>query len=366
MVKLIFDASNILFRVASITEKRGEELGGTFFESDEQKAAFALHSSLNSILKYYRKFRPNEIALAFEGRNNWRKSYTSDRKDQIAKQYKANRLPSDKSQSFFTLIDDFKALIKDHTSMICLAVDGLEGDDVIAGYVQEDADNPDDKVIIVSGDKDFMQLGRFKNVQLIDPATGKDRLKAEPNFDFEYFLFEKCIRGDAGDNVMSAFPRVRKTRLDKAYADDYEMTQLMQEEWTSPEEDTDGNQIFNEDGTPKLRINKVGELYKHNKVLMDLACQPDDVKEKIKAGIAEARLNVGKFNHFHFMRFLGKHKLEAIANQAHIYTEMLSTKASKNQIIGTEPQQDKIKSDGAIKASDFLKKTAKESSLLEF
>ena len=32
-------------------------------------------------------------------------------------------------------------------------------------------------------------------------------------------LFEKCMRGDPTDNVFSAFPKVRKTKLLEAFQD---------------------------------------------------------------------------------------------------------------------------------------------------
>lgn len=362
-IKMVVDASNILFRTSAMIDKKHGEVGGQF-ESDEEKSAYALFSALQSFNKYYRKYKPNEMAIAFEGGKNWRKIYTKDKTEGV-KQYKANRLLTDKSQTFFDLIDSFKILVKEHTSMLCLAVEGLEGDDVIAEYVRESAQNPEDKIIIISGDKDFMQLGKFKNVMLIDPASGKDRIKEEPDFDADYFMFEKCIRGDGGDNVMSAFPRVRKTRLEKAYKDDYEFIQLMEETWTSPKIDIEGNAVLNEDGTFALTTNRVGDIYAHNKILMDLEAQPEHIKEKMKEGIIQARAAVGKYNNFHFMRFLGKYKLNAIAEQAHLYTDMLSTHALKNQIKQVT-ETGKIKADGAINASTYLNLPDKTNSLLEY
>lgn len=66
----------------------------------------------------------------------------------------------------------------------------MEADDIIAGLVNVYDD--DTTNIIVSSDKDFMQLIR-DNVILFDPVSKKTRNLSEYNNDPDYFLFHKCI-----------------------------------------------------------------------------------------------------------------------------------------------------------------------------
>ena len=170
---------------------------------------------------------------------------------------------------FFELIKAFEQLCREHTSLVCLSNPILEGDDLFAAYAQKYTAEGDE-VIGLSGDKDFVQLLKLPNFKLLNP----DKLGAERNtnkdgtpIDADYFMFEKAFRGDAGDNVMPAYPRVRATRLKKAYDDPYELTNIMNETWK-----------FNEPSTGQEREFRVGDLYEDNHVLMNLERQPDWVR----------------------------------------------------------------------------------------
>jgi hypothetical protein len=122
-------------------------------------------------------------------------------------------------------------------------------------------------VIGVSGDRDFVQLKKYKNFKLINPDDGKERECDDPLF----FMFEKCFRGDAGDNVMSAYPRVRKTKLEAALKDEYTLTTIMNESWD-----------FTDPETGEVTTYNVGELFEENQLLMDLDCQPAEIRQIIK------------------------------------------------------------------------------------
>jgi hypothetical protein len=153
-------------------------------------------------------------------------------------------------------------------------------------------------------------------VKLIDPATGKDRrtlLNDEYNGDVDYFMFEKCIRGDTGDNVQSAFPGVRKTRIKKAYKDAFEQVNMMNEMWSIGEKGTDEYKEF-----------LVKELFEENTLLMDLTAQPDAIKDCMRQTIEEAFENPGEYSHFHFLKFLGKYELKKISEQVDNFVRMLS------------------------------------------
>ncbi len=264
---LIFDISNMLYRTFFANKKK---------HSVEESAGLAQHSALITLNKYFRNFKPHKVVMAFD-RSSWRKAYTANELCISGKPYKGNRrqnmTPAEKEMlvRFMNHLNEFEMMMTKQTSVVCLAGDGLEADDLVAGVVKM---FPDDEIIIVSADKDFIQLLRGENVKLIDPASGKDRrllLNEEYHGDVDYFMFEKCIRGDIGDNVQSAFPGVRKTRIKKAYTDAFEQVNLMNETWS-----------IGEKGTDEFKEFIVKELYEENRLLMDLNEQPDIIKDRMQ------------------------------------------------------------------------------------
>ncbi len=303
MKYLLFDMSNLLYR--------------TFFahtqEDDTTIAGLASHSALVTLNKYFREYKPHKVVAAFD-RPSWRKDYTASEECVSKKPYKGNRrqtmTPSEKLkyEQFCAHLNDFETLITDYTTIISLAAAKLEADDLMAGFVQVQTLDPTNEIIIISQDKDMIQLLRFPNVRVVDPATGKDRTLAEWDNDADYFMFLKCIRGDPGDNVQSALPKIRETRIKKAYTDTFERANLMNETWKGPND----NEFM------------VKKLYKENQLLMDLQMQPDDIQRLIVQTVVKAVKNPGKFSYFQFLQFLGKYELKKVAEQADSFVPLLS------------------------------------------
>lgn len=307
---LLVDTSNLLFRVAVTRQKFGSA------DSPEEQAGLAMHMALNSLLKQWKTWRPDEIALTFEGGANWRKTYTKSSQCKSNRVYKANRVYDNSLDLFIELIKGFEQIVREHTNIICLGAPTLEGDDVFAAYVQE---FKDDEIIGVSGDKDFVQLLKYENFRLIDPETGKDRTHDDPHF----FLFEKCFRGDPGDNVMSAYPRVRKTRLQKAFTDPFELTNLLNETWSFTDPETNVQTVYS-----------VKDLYEENRLLMDLSAQPAHIRKLMQETVVNAVANRGTYSFFHFTKFCGKYNLKKIVENASNFSEMLSGKSiNKKKLI---------------------------------
>jgi hypothetical protein len=268
-----------------------------------------MHIAIMSIYKWYKKFKPDFLVFSFEGGGNWRKKYTAEH-TMIRRQYKANRIPDPEMAHFYKLIDAFKETMKEHTSICCISVQDMEGDDVIAAYCQINA-SPENRITIVSGDKDFTQLTKLPNVKLVNPDNGKERNQPgdkdyEP--DIDYWLFLKCVRGDSGDNVPSAYPRVFEKKIREAYSDDYTRLNFMNATWKDE----------------NLTEHRVGDLYKHNEVLMDLTKQPDDIRLKLLKGVIMQSdpAALASYSHFHFLRFLGKYKLNKVAEEANKFIDM--------------------------------------------
>lgn len=303
---LVLDVTNLLYR--SFYANR--EL------DDVTTAGLAHHQALSLLNKYFRKYRPEKVFMAFD-RSNWRKVYTQSEQCYSGRVYKGHRrqnmTPAEqiKYEKFCDHLREFEQLMIEHTSVICLANEGvkgygLEADDLIAGVAQQFHSSHD--IVIVSSDKDLMQLLRFPTVKLVDPATDNERTLEEYDGDADLFLFEKCIRGDMGDNVGSAYPRVRTTKIRQAYTDAYEREKMMHVTWT----DQDGNE------------KSVQKLFEENKLLMDLSAQPSEIRQLISETIEKSMENPGKYSHFHFLRFCGKYDLKRVSEQIEQFVPMLS------------------------------------------
>jgi hypothetical protein len=307
--RMIVDTANILFRVASAHGKYNS--GGT----PEEQAGLALHMALQTLKSHYNKVRPDQVALTFEGANNWRKDYTKSAACVSKRLYKGNRVKDDSMIPFFELIKAFEQLAREHTSLVCLSNDNTEGDDLFGGYIQKYTAEGDE-VIGLSGDKDFIQFLKYPNFKLLNP----DKLGAERNLnkdgtpiDAEYFMFEKAFRGDSGDNVMPAYPRVRSVRLLKAYTNEYERTNIMNETWK-----------FNEPSTGEERTFRVGDLYEENQLLMNLERQPEWVRMEIEGTLNHEAVNHGQFSLFHFQKFCGKFGLKKISEDVTNFIPLFS------------------------------------------
>lgn len=300
MKRLIVDVPNLFFRVASAQNSK-------YSIGEGDKADLALHSCLITMNKWFKQQNPDRIAVVFEGCKNWRKQYTKSLECVSKIPYKGNRVKDPEMEHLFKVLDDFKKLAIEHTSIHVLQRDELEGDDLISGYAQYFCE--EDEVTILSGDKDFKQLLKHKNVKLLNPDDGKYREEPDPIF----FIFEKCIRGDSGDNVWSAFPNVRKTRLEKAFKDSFEWNNLMNEEKERYNPILDENVVY-----------RVGDLYEENKILMDLECQPEYIKQFIKETIEEKTNTAGKFSNFAFMKFLGQHNLNKLSERPEQFYDLFT------------------------------------------
>jgi hypothetical protein len=150
------------------------------------------HQVLNSIRGFKSRFSEfDELIICCDDKNYWRKK--------IFPYYKANRKKNrEESKLDWTAIFDTLHIIKDEIKenlpYPVLQVESAEADDIIAAMVERYSS---EKIMIVSGDKDFSQLQRYKNVSQYSPITKKFIKVGDPLS----YLFEHIIRGDAGDGV---------------------------------------------------------------------------------------------------------------------------------------------------------------------
>ena len=155
------------------------------------------HMIINSLRLYRNAYKENfgELVIACDSKNNWRKNYYP--------QYKANRKKArDKSGldwvEAFRIINKIRDELKEHFPYKVIEVEGCEADDIIGTLCKNTQEfGQYEDVMIVSADKDFLQLQRYKNVRQYSPLLKKEYREETPLVG----LTEKILIGDAGDGV---------------------------------------------------------------------------------------------------------------------------------------------------------------------
>jgi hypothetical protein len=151
------------------------------------------------------------------------------------------------------------------------------------------------------------------------PALDKDK-KQKLLEDPQYQLFKKIIRGDAGDNVFTAYPRApekgSKNRIGIREAFDdkdrqgFKWNNFMLQRWV----DHNGQE------------QRVRECYERNKMLIDLTAQPDHIKNAVDQRIKESvRINTIPQVGIHLMKFCSKYELTKIGEQVETYAKWINS-----------------------------------------
>ena len=315
---IIIDTANCFFRARHVV--RGDA---------DEKIGMALHITLASIKKAWTDFGGNHVIFCLEGRS-WRKDYYPPYKRNRAEARSAlTEKEAAEDKLFWETFDTFKDFVREKTNCTVMQHPQLEADDLIAGWIQS---HPDDSHIIISTDSDFVQLiapnvkqyngvsntlitheGHFtdKGKPVFDNKTNKPKETVNP----EWLLFEKCMRGDPTDNVFSAYPKIRKNKLQEAFEDrnnkGFVWNNMMLQRWV----DHEGKE------------HRVLDDYDRNRRLIDLTAQPEDVKDMIKETIATNSVtkNVEQVG-MRLMKFCGQYDLVKIGEQAQAYAEPLNAK----------------------------------------
>ncbi len=153
------------------------------------------HMILNSLRMYRNKFKEEygELVLCFDSKHYWRRDYFEYYKAGRKKTREDSNLDWD---SIFSCLNEIKQELKDYFPYKHLEVYGAEADDIIAALCLElEFDNG--KTLILSGDKDFIQLHRFTNVTQYSPITKKYVNGVDPYV----YLKEHILKGDTSDGI---------------------------------------------------------------------------------------------------------------------------------------------------------------------
>ena len=158
-------------------------------EPDEEMVR---HMILNSLRMYRTRFLSEfgEMVLCYDSRHYWRRDYFPEYKHSRRK----SRGTDDKNWDIiFNCLNTIKEEIKSNMPYKSVEVYGAEADDVIATLCSESSN----EVMILSGDKDFIQLQKFPNVKQYSPITKKMINGMNP----DDYLKEHVLKGDTSDGV---------------------------------------------------------------------------------------------------------------------------------------------------------------------
>lgn len=252
------------------------------------------HMVLNSIRMYKQKFgdKYGEVVICCDDKNYWRK--------EIFPYYKAHRKADrEKStidwNSVFEVLNKIRDELKSTFPYRVVQVAHAEADDVIAtlchryGTYLNNEDS--EKILIISGDKDFAQLQKYVNVDQYSPVLKKWITVVDPG----RFLQEHILKGDRGDgvpNIMSPDSCIILGERQKP------LSSKKIDSWVDlkPEDYCDDNMLRN---------------YYRNKQMVDLDMIPGEIAEQINTAYDsyETPERNGLLNYFikHRLKLLTEH-----------------------------------------------------------
>ena len=216
------------------------------------------HMILSTLLFYRRKFKDQygELVICCDSKRSWRKD--------VFPFYKANRKTNRQKDDIdwsgiFEVINSLTDDLVNHFPYSVIQVDQAEADDIIGTLVKNYYRQG--KIMIVSSDKDFLQLQKYYNVYQYSPIQKKNLQIQNPN---EY-IKEHIMKGDRGDGIPNFLSD------DDTFVTDKRSKKILKtklEAWKN----LDPTEFCNE---------KMMRGWKRNQQLVDLSHTPQDIKQKI-------------------------------------------------------------------------------------
>lgn len=182
---IIFDLNQVM--ISNLMAQIGNHTNTEIEES------LLRHMVINSIRMNVARFKDTylEVVIACDDKNYWRRD--------VFPHYKAHR-KRDREKSeldwnlIFRTLNKIRDEIKEYFPYKVIQVDRAEADDIIGALVRE---FPNQEILLLSGDKDFIQLHTNPNVKQYSPIT-KQYIKHDSP---DTYLKEHIIKGDRGDGI---------------------------------------------------------------------------------------------------------------------------------------------------------------------
>ena len=219
------------------------------------------HIFLNSIRSNRLKFGSEygEMVLCADDKNYWRKDFFP--------YYKANRKKNREESKLdwnriFQFINNVRDEVKEFLPYNVIQVNKAEADDIIGTLCHTYGTymSNGEPILILSGDKDYIQLHKYANVKQFDPTRKKWVYTLNP----EEYMFEHIIKGDVGDGIPNVL------------SDDNSLVMgIRQRPITKKRIDAWKKE------SPKTGEESLKTKYLRNETLIDLSKVPEDIQNEI-------------------------------------------------------------------------------------
>ena len=231
-------------------------------KSKEVDENMVRHMILNSIRMYRQEYKQEygEPVLTWDSKHSWRRDYFPQYKASRRKGREKSTLDWDK---IFTVLNNIKQEIKENLPYKNLEIYGAEADDIIGVLIKDPKKWFTEKRMIISGDKDFIQLQKYPFVQQWSPITKK----AVNGYDPDVYIQEHILKGDTSDGI----PNVLSP--DNTFTEGLRQRPLSRkkiESWVGAD-----------DEYIPTWSDEVKRNYQRNSMLIDLTNTPEDIEDKI-------------------------------------------------------------------------------------
>jgi DNA polymerase I len=204
---VLIDGNSLIHRAyhayPELTSKSGDPVG-------------AVYGFVSMLLNLLIKLSPSHVVVA------WDVSGKLKRKEEF-EAYKANRKPMD--ESLVTQLEITKKVVK-IIGIPQFGVEGVEADDLIGSLAKKSVeDYPETQVVIVTGDRDSLQLVKDRQVVVYMPIRNKyskgnyvfdeERVREDYQMPPSSLVDLKALMGDSSDNLpgVKGVGKVQGTRL---------------------------------------------------------------------------------------------------------------------------------------------------------
>jgi hypothetical protein len=242
------------------------------------------HMVINSLRGFNLKFKEqygDKIILCADAGDPWRRDIYPNYKHARRK----GRVDSATDwDNIFKLITEIKNEIAENFPYVMMYIEKAEADDIIATLVKHN----NEPIMIISGDKDFIQLQTKSNVKQYSPIQ---KVFVGEGLDPKKFLHEQIIKGDRSDGI----PNILSP-------DDIFLTGEKQrpinkkrlEEWANVSNIPLGSET--------------SKYYERNKRLIDLSCIPEELERTIINNYTNYKIP----NRSKLLPYFIEHKLKAL------------------------------------------------------
>jgi hypothetical protein len=242
------------------------------------------HMVINSLRGFNLKFKEQygTMVLCADAGDPWRRDIYPNYKHARRK----GRVDSATDwDNIFNCITEIKNEIAENFPYVMMYIEKAEADDIIGALVFNNTNTP---IMIISGDKDFIQLQSNTNVKQYSPIQ---KIFVGEGLDPKKFLHEQIIKGDRSDGI----PNILSP-------DDIFLTGEKQrpinkkrlEEWANVSNIPLGSET--------------SKYYERNKQLIDLSCMPKELERTIINTYREYKIP----NRSKLLPYFMQHKLKAL------------------------------------------------------